>query len=109
MLIKSMLCQRNMGRHSQIDQEIGEFARKLKSVGLQKAVVLGTYFWTDPIPTSSMENSTNDLLLGLVDRSEWRLPKVVKEFDLRGCVGEVINELLCAGIRSFPGKATFKG
>lgn len=92
-----------VGRSEPIDQELNEFSARLKEAGLNKAIIVGTYFWPE--------------LLGVEDKRELKsalrgknYPNIASKYDLDGgCVGGVISELLEAGVYTIPGRATFRG
>lgn len=82
---------------------IDDFSRALKDLGMGRAVILGSYFL---VKEPYSEGSRHLQEMGVDSK---KLQKVVKNFGIDGCVGDLVRVFLKAGILPVIGAAAYPG
>jgi hypothetical protein len=86
---------------SPVHADINQLSQDLKELGLEKAVVLGSYLWVERSPAEGSPNLSERLANSV------RVPNMIKRFKLEGCVGYIAKALLKAGIYPVISAATY--
>jgi hypothetical protein len=73
-----------------IDTDFPHLAKQLRTIGLERATVVGSYLWLNKNPFPSKDEHP-----------------LAQKFILGGCVGRTIDELSAEGIKATPGLPTY--